>query len=522
MAWGVPKIGTSVIDATGNFDLVEPAGVAQGDLMVACIAMRGNAVVTAPSGWNAAATQQSSGDTDTTDGIASAAMFYIVRGASAPALTCTRTAGDVAFAKVISYSGPIASPLDTGSSATQGSAGNTPTTATFNTAEANELIVAFVAMGDQYTASAFDAATNPTTASGATDTTTAPTAGTWIERFDANTNTGADTGIAIADAIRSAAGATGTIQCTMSSASGRNVLMAAAFKMAQASIVAVAGSYTFTGNDAALKRGLKLIAGAGSYALTGNDVTTRKGYKLTAAAGSFALTGNDVTFRRTHQLVAGAGSFAFTGNDAAVAKGFRITADAGAFALTGNDVVIRRTHQLAAAAGSFAFTGNDITIRRTHVLSADAGSFAFTGNTASLRRTYRLVSDAGSYAFTGNDATLVHNLVGSYTLVANAGVFTYSGNDVALRHNHRLPADPAAFVYDGNSAGLLRGYKMAADAGAYVWTGLDVVLGDIPDIPGGVTLRDRINGTIALWTSAPNIVMTDQQHGGLSIMDEEN
>jgi hypothetical protein len=170
-------------------------------------------------------------------------MFYVVRGASPPNLTVTRTAGDVAYAKVISYSGVNqASPYDTGSSATQGSAGATPTTATFNTAEANELIVAFVAYGDQYTVSAFDAATDPSTASGATDTTTVPTAGTWIERFDANSNTGADTGIGIADAIRATAGATGTIQATVSSASGRNVMMAAAFKMAAQSVVPVLAS----------------------------------------------------------------------------------------------------------------------------------------------------------------------------------------------------------------------------------------------------------------------------------------
>lgn len=238
--WGVPKIGANVIDATGNFDLVEPVGVAQGDLMVACIAMRGNAVLTQPADWLVAATQQNSGDTDATDGIASGAMFYIVRGASAPSLTCTRTLGDVAYAKIISYSGVnTVTPYDTGTSATQGSAGATPTTATFNTAEADELIVAFVAYGDQYSVSAFDAATDPATASGATDTTTAPTAGTWIERFDANSNTGADTGIGIADAIRATAGATGTIQATVSSALGRNVMMAAAFKMSAQSVVPV-------------------------------------------------------------------------------------------------------------------------------------------------------------------------------------------------------------------------------------------------------------------------------------------
>lgn len=231
MAWGVPKLGTVVTDATGNFDLIEPVGVASGDLMIACIAMRGTAVVTPPTDWVAAATQRNTGDTDATDGIASGAMFYIVRGGSAPSLTFTRTAGDVAYGRIISYSGGSSTPLDTGSSETQAAAGATPTTPALVTAEDGELIVAMAAYGDQYTVSAFDAATDPTTASGATDTTTAPTNGSWIERSDSNTATGADTGLGIADAVKASAGSTGTIQATISSAAGRNYLAAAAFKL---------------------------------------------------------------------------------------------------------------------------------------------------------------------------------------------------------------------------------------------------------------------------------------------------
>jgi len=230
MAWGVPKLGTLVEDATGNFDLIEPAGVAQGDLMVACIAYRGNAAITAPTGWAAAAAAQNSGDTDATNGIASGAMFYIIRGASAPSLTCTRTGGDVVLARVISYSGAKPHPLDTGSSNTLAVASGTVTTGTITTAEAGELLVAMGSGGDAYTTSAFDAATNPATASGATDTTTAPTNDTWIERQDSNTGTGADATLAIADAIKATAGATGTIECTMSG-SARSVMMVAAFKL---------------------------------------------------------------------------------------------------------------------------------------------------------------------------------------------------------------------------------------------------------------------------------------------------
>ena len=282
MAWGVPIIGATVTDATGNFALTEPAGVASGDVMIACIAYKGTAAITAPAGWTApAALVQNTGNTDATDGIASGVMFYIVRGASAPSLTCTRTAGDTAFAKVISYSGGAALPFDVGSSATQGAAGATPTTATITTALDGELIVAMAAYGDQYTVTAFDAATDPTTASGATDTTTAPTNGTWIERSDSNTNTGADTGSGIADAIRSTAGATGTVQATISSALGRNVLMVAAFKLLPTA--AITGTITASVTEADIVAGGKTLiitltndkwiaAGAGSFDLQRDEI----------------------------------------------------------------------------------------------------------------------------------------------------------------------------------------------------------------------------------------------------------
>jgi hypothetical protein len=229
MAWSVPKIGALATPVTsGNLTLAEPAGIATGDLMVACIAYRSTAAFTVPGDWNLVATQQSSGDTDATNGIASGLMMWCVRGGSAPTLTFNRTAGDMATGRIIAYEGAAASPFDTGTANTLGAASATVTTGTFSTAEAGELIVAMVSYGDNLAVSAFDA-TDPSTASGATDTTTAPTAGTWIERADNGTNTGADGGLGIADAIRATAGATGTIQATVT-ASARHVMIAAAFK----------------------------------------------------------------------------------------------------------------------------------------------------------------------------------------------------------------------------------------------------------------------------------------------------
>lgn len=567
MAWGVPKIGATAIVASGNMTgLGEPVSAASGDLMICCIAYRGNAAFTAPGEWSLVATQQSSGDTDATNGIASGGMWWCVRGGSSPSFSFTRTGGDVAIAHCIAYTGGHASaPYDTGSANTLGSASTTVTTGTISTAEAGELIVAMTSAGDTLNASAFDAATNPTTVSSGIDTSTAPTNGTWFQRINTTTGTGADNGIGIADAVRATAGATGTIQATISG-SARHVMIAGAFKLASSNpiLTAASTSYSFTGNAATLKRGLKLIADATSYAFTGNAATLRKGYKLTADAGSFALTGNAASLRAAYKLTAAATSYAFTGNAVGLAKGARLTADVGSFAFAGNAATLRRTYRLTAAAtsyaftgnttglrkgsrlvadaGSYSFTGNATTLQRRititaasgafsltgtanslrwgHRITADAGAYAFTGNAVTFPRTYKLTAAATSYVFTGNAANLVHGILGNYTLSANAGVFSYTGNNVDLRYNRRLPADPAGFVFDGNAAAFRRGYAMPADTGVYVWTGLDALLGDIPDVPGTVQLRDQINGTVALWMST-NITMADQQYGGVTIMDEE-
>jgi hypothetical protein len=237
MAWGIRGIAGPITVASGNINAAgsgEPTGAAAGDLIIVCIAYRSNAAFSVPdASWNIVATQQSSGDTDATNGIASGLMAWCVRGGSAPNYTFTRTGGDVAQSYILAYTGGHAStPYDTGSANTLGSASATATTGTITTAEAGELIVAMSSHGDTYTSSAFDAATDPATDSGgSSDSSTAPTNGTWLRRGTASTGTGADTGIGVADAVRASAGATGTIQCTVGG-SARHVMIAGAFKLA--------------------------------------------------------------------------------------------------------------------------------------------------------------------------------------------------------------------------------------------------------------------------------------------------
>lgn len=196
------------------------------------IAYRSNAAFTLPANWNLVATQQSSGDIDATQGIASGLMAWIVRGASNPSFVFTRSGGDVAQGAIVAYRGQASSPYDTGGAATLGTIGE-PSLSAISTAEANELLVAMISHGDNSLTTAVVAATAPSVASGSTDTSTNPTANTWIERFDRGSNTGADTGLCIADAVKEASGSTGTLSADAVTTT-RSVFIVGAFKMAPA------------------------------------------------------------------------------------------------------------------------------------------------------------------------------------------------------------------------------------------------------------------------------------------------
>lgn len=232
MAYRFVGVGNAVEVAAGNLTLVEPAGVQQGDLLVACISYRSNAAFAAPSGWTAI-TSQNTGNTTAaaTTSIGSGFMAFIVRGSSAPVLTFTRTAGDVALGRIVAYRNTWAggSPLVASTSTTLAAAATAVSAPGLTTANAEDLIVFALCGARNITASAFRA-TDPATSSGTNSGQTAdPIVGTWQERVDSGTATGGDCALAIADAERAIGGATGNLLCT-ASASARHVVLAAAFR----------------------------------------------------------------------------------------------------------------------------------------------------------------------------------------------------------------------------------------------------------------------------------------------------
>jgi hypothetical protein len=238
MAWTFVGVSTSVETTATGHTLTLPAGVAQGDLLVAIISSRiaSTTSITLPSGWTLVAESKTNNVVAAlTTSEASGMMAYCIHGSVAPSLVFTHpTAPSVAVGRIVAYrGGDPTRPFDVGIGAKTATAITAISTTGLTTTAADDLIVKGVCSGRASAFSVHDAATNPATDSGANSVqTAAPIAGTWQERQDASTTTGADTALAIADAIRSTAGATGALTCT-ATVSGGHAQVAGAFRIDQ-------------------------------------------------------------------------------------------------------------------------------------------------------------------------------------------------------------------------------------------------------------------------------------------------
>jgi hypothetical protein len=198
-------------------------------LLIACIASRiaTTSAITLPSGWTLVAQRGNNNVLTTTSASASGLMAFIIRGASAPALTFTHPiAPSIAIGRIVAYRGTQTIALNAGTAGTTAINTTAVSLAGFTTSVANTLLVAAVLGGQEAAWSSFAAVTDPTTASGATDTSTAPSS-TWRERADTNSVTGAQTSLAIFDAVKATAGATGNFTTTASLGAAQSLIAAA-------------------------------------------------------------------------------------------------------------------------------------------------------------------------------------------------------------------------------------------------------------------------------------------------------
>ena len=239
MAWSIVGVGTAAETTTTALTLNEPAGCQAGDLLVACISMRSTntSPPQSPGDWPSSPVAYAGvcNTSTNTSAMSLGIMYAMVRGASAAGSAFfVPVAPSVARGQIVAYRGGQSAytGIVDGSTAVQTATNTTAVSvAGFTTAVADDLIVGMTSGGQEAAWSAFKSANTPSTASGTTNTSSAPSTTTWTERADTNTTTGADTSLAIFDAVKTATGATGNFTATASIAAAQ-VVVAAAFKIA--------------------------------------------------------------------------------------------------------------------------------------------------------------------------------------------------------------------------------------------------------------------------------------------------
>lgn len=153
-------------------------------------------------------------------------------------------------------------------------------------------------------------------------------------------------------------------------------------------LTAAAGSFTLSGQDADVLRGVSLPASAAAFTLTGQSAGTLAGRSVASLSGSFTFTGQDAGLLTDPSLVADAGTFTLSGQAAGLEIGYRLTASPGSIALTGQDAALTYTeigaYVLPAAVGSFVMLGQDASFVRDIIFVSAAGAFLHSGKAANL------------------------------------------------------------------------------------------------------------------------------------------
>jgi len=234
--WTFVGISAPVEGTATTLTLTEPAGVAVGDLLVASISIRGTSTVTTvPSGWTLVAKSPTTPNTSTnTSATALAWMSYIVRGASAPSYAFTfGAAPSVALGRVAAYRGQApTSPLDIAVGSSSATNIQSVSVTGLTTTTDDDLLVGMVAGGQEVMWHNVGTATDPAvTGDQGISNNSKPPVAAFQTRGNSETATGADTSLAVYDAVKRTAGATGNLVAFSFTAASHGLVMGA-FKLA--------------------------------------------------------------------------------------------------------------------------------------------------------------------------------------------------------------------------------------------------------------------------------------------------
>lgn len=127
-------------------------------------------------------------------------------------------------------------------------------------------------------------------------------------------------------------------------------------------MAAAQGSYSLSGQTAALRTARRTTAGQGSYSLSGQTSGLKYGHKTGAVQGSYALTGQDAALRAARAAVAARGNYALNGQTVGLnysGAGPKVMPAAfGLYTLTGQNVTLNYSGGGPAAGG-----GDDFLVR---------------------------------------------------------------------------------------------------------------------------------------------------------------
>jgi hypothetical protein len=144
-------------------------------------------------------------------------------------------------------------------------------------------------------------------------------------------------------------------------------------------------------------------------------------YTLTANAGTYTLSGQTAALTRSKLLTANAGAYTLAGQTAdltwAASSAYTLTANPGAYTLAGQTADL-----------TWASPG-------AYVLTANAGAYTLSGQTAGLLKSNLLTANAGAYTLAGQTAGLTKSAAAAYTLTANAGAYTLAGQGAVLTNS---------------------------------------------------------------------------------------
>jgi len=161
--WTLVGVGTNVVGTATPLTLTEPAGVQEGDLLIACITYRYSSIASiwTNAAWTQVGIANNNFNTSTnTSAQASAQMFYIVRGASAPSLSFAFSGGgtlSVAMGQIVAYRGNAqTTPLDDDTGGQTATNTTAVSVAGLTTTQDDDLIVAMCAGGQEASWSNFN------------------------------------------------------------------------------------------------------------------------------------------------------------------------------------------------------------------------------------------------------------------------------------------------------------------------------------------------------------------------------